>query len=408
MAIFNTFTLLLLLGAAFGYLNIRFVRLPATIGYMLGALIFSIVLLILRSFHIAVVEELILRFGAIDFSNTVLYGILSFLLFAGALQFNVSELAKEKWVILTLATLGVVISTFVVGILMTWVFRGFGIWMSYTHALLFGALISPTDPVIVIGALKRMGGAKKSAAIKIMGEALFNDGVAIVLFTAILTFSNWETSEYVGQIGLLLLRQILGSLVIGMILGWVVHRLLSHIDVLSVQVLLTMGLVAGGYDLATLLGTSGPIAVVIAGLFVRNFVSTKTPSNRNGYDKLYHFWEMLDEFLNAALFLMMGLELLTIPFMGPEWAAGALAIIVVLVGRYISVWIPIRMFAFFRKLSGNIINLMTWAGLRGGISLALALSLPRTPVHNAILVATYMVVLFSTVVQGMTIKKAIE
>jgi monovalent cation:H+ antiporter, CPA1 family len=407
MATFNTYTLLLILGAIFGYLNTRFVRLPITIAYMLGALIFSLLLLLLRLVNFAPAEELINRFGSIDFGSTVLYGILSFLLFAGALQFDIADLAREKWVILTLATIGVVISTFIVGVLMFWVFRAFGIFIDYAHALLFGALISPTDPVIIIGALKGCA-RKKSAAIKIMGESLFNDGIAIVLFTAILAFSTWPSSSYIGHVGWLLVRQILGSIVLGLILGWVVHRLLCPINVFSVQVLLTVGLVAGGYNLATSLEMSGPIAVVIAGLIVRNYRSRRGAPVGPAYEELFHFWEMLDEFLNAVLFLLMGLDILTIPFMGPEWAAGTLAIIVVLIGRYISVFIPIRVFGLFRTFTENIVNLLTWAGLRGGISLALAFSLPRNPEHNAILVATYMVVLFSTLVQGLTVKKFIE
>ncbi len=405
MPIFNSFTLLLLLCAFFGYINSRFVRLPPTLGFMVGSLFLSIFLLVLQALDISFAADLIERLHGIDFSKTVLYGILSFLLFAGALQFNVAELAKERWLILTLSTCSVIIATLVVGALMTVVFMLFGFSIPWPYAFLFGALISPTDPVIIIGLFK---GAKGDQPLKmtISGEALFNDGAAIILFVVLLAIVNAQGIEF-GQIAYLLLRQVLGSVLLGLGLGWLTHRLISKTTQLSLQTLISLGFVAGGYDLALLFGTSGPIAIVIAGLFVRNYRShgASGPLARHN---LYRIWGVIDEFLNAALFVLMGFEILTLPSSWALWGAGLLAIAVVLFGRFASLFIPIGAIPSFKARAMGAVPLLTWAGLRGGISLALALSLPEGAAHNIILCSTYVVVLFSTLVQGLTVKKFIN
>ncbi len=401
---FDFFTFLLIFLGAFSYLNARFVKLPATIAFMLGALVVSIIILALHSMGLEYVRYLIVTLGEIDFSTTVLYGILSFLLFAGSLQLDIRKLAEEKWVILVLATFGVIISTFLVGTFMYWVFNALGVNVPYVFALLFGALISPTDPVIVIGMLKEAK-IPSSVKMKVMGESLFNDGIAIVLFVILLALTQFGADIGAGDVALMLLQQLGGSLVLGLLLGWITYHLLSQVDHDNVRVMITLGLVAGGYDLATILGTSGPITVVIMGLIVRNYRIDKRTRNFEG---LYRFWELIDEFLNAGLFVLMGLQILALPFSSLHVIAAVCAIVVVLISRYISVALPIASFRLYRPFTRNVTLILTWMGLRGGISLALALSLSPSNITYAILTSTYMVVLFSTVVQGLSFRRFVS
>ena len=401
MHAFNILTLVLVFLAILAYLNAKLTKLPPTIAYMLGSLILAGALLILRSLNIPFVPRLITTLADIDFSATVLYGILSFLLFAGALQLDVRDLATEKWTILTLATFSVVISAFLVGSLMYYVYQALSVPLPYLYCLLFGALISPTDPVIVINMLKGTATPNR-LKVKVMGESLFNDGIAIVLFVVILTLAQFRTEIDAADITVLLIQQIAGSAILGLGLGWLTGKLITTVGADSVRILITMGIVAGGYDLAISLNISGPITIVIMGLVVRNF-----PGQHN-FNALYGFWGLLDEFLNAGLFVLMGLELLTIPLAGPFLAAAIIGILVVLLSRYISVYIPIRIFRFFRPFPRFTVALLTWMGLRGGVSLALGLSLPPSRTSHAIWTATYTVVIFSTIVQGLTFRHYIR
>lgn len=407
MYAFDIFTLLLVFGGLFSYLNTRWVHLPPTIGFMLGSLVLSLGLLGFERLGSETASHFISLFSDIDFGATILSGILSFLLFAGSLQLDMWEVRREKWVILTLATVGVILSTLIVGVLTHLLFLLVGLHIPFLYALGFGALISPTDPVIVIGMLKHSSAAK-ALKMKMMGEALFNDGIAIVLFVIIFTLAVSPLSLSLREIILLLLQQLVGSAALGVAMGWVLSRLISHLDSTHAQIFVTLGAVAGGYDLATLLGSSGPIAVVIMGLFVRNYKGHHQKITRD-YAPLYSFWTLLDEFLNAALFVMMGLALLQVPFFSPPFAAaGALTILVVLFGRFVSVWVPVRFFRFFRPFTKHVVTYLTWGGLRGGVSLALALTLPANPANDAILACTYLVVIFSTVVQGLTFRKLLS
>lgn len=402
MYIFDVFTVLLVLAAVFSYLNTRFKAFPPTIGFMVGSLLMSLILLLLKylGFHFA--DSFIERVSGVDFGMTVLYGILSFLLFAGSLQFEIRDMAEEKWVIFTLATAGVVISTFVVGILIYWIFPWFKIPISLLSALIFGALISPTDPVVVIGTLKRSE-ASKSIKMQIIGEALFNDGIAIILFVVLTSIANFEMTLSVGSIVRILFLQLSGSLLLGIIVGWLIHFLVFDVTNLNTRILITLGCVSGGYDTAMALGISGPITIVIAGLFFRNY-KMHTPEARDSLKPLYYFWTLLDEFLNAILFILMGLEILHLSIYPVQSIAGIVAIAVVLAARYISVWLPMNCFSF-KPFSKKELFLLTWAGLRGGISLAMALTLPEGPITDAIRCSTYIVVLFSTLIQGLTFKK---
>jgi Na+:H+ antiporter len=399
MATFDIVTLLLLFLAVFSFINARFVKLPPIIAFTLGSLGLAGLLLLLQWLGLRTFDSLIRLIEEVDFSTTVLSGILSFLLFAGSLQLDIRRLAEEKWVIFTLATFGVILSTFLVGTAMWGIFYALSIPVPYLYALVFGALISPTDPVIVIGLLKkaRIPSALKA---KVMGEALFNDGISIVLFVVLLTIATFGGDINPTGVLLLLVQQLLGSAILGLLSGWVTYHLLAQVKKPSVQIMISVGLVAGCYDLAAFLNMSGPITVVIMGLIVRNY-------RKNSFGELYAFWNLIDEFLNGALFILMGLQLLALPFTGPHLVAAVCAILVVLAGRYFSVLIPISLFRLFRPFTKNVVLFLTWVGLRGGVSLALALSLPGSPITHAIWSATFFVVIFSTVVQGLTFRSYI-
>jgi Na+:H+ antiporter len=402
LPVFDIFTFLLVLSALFAYINSRWLKLPPMIAFMAGSLSLSLLLLLGSSLGFEPAIMAIKNLKSIDFSSTVLYGILSFLLFAGSLQLDIRDLAKEKWVIFALATVGVIISTFVVGLLMHYVFQLVGIGVPIFYSLAFGALISPTDPVIVIGLLK---GSRTSGNLrmKVMGEALFNDGIAIVLFTILFALGSAPNSVTFQMVATLFAQQMVGSILLGLLTGWITYRLLSHVTEAPVQLFLTLGAVAFSYDIATWFGTSGPITVVILGLFVKNYRGRR-PIPDEPFSTCIMFWTWLDEFLNAALFVMMGLELLSVRFTKTQCLAGALAILVVLFGRLISVWIPIRIFKFFRPFTKRAVLFLTWVGLKGGIPLALALSLPQDKIGLTLVSATYMVVIFSIFIQGLSFR----
>lgn len=400
MAAFDIVTLLLLALAIFSFINARFIKLPPIIAFTLGSLGLAGLLLLLQWAGLRYFDWVVHLIAEVDFSSTVLNGILSFLLFAGALQLDIRKLAELKWVIFTLATFGVVLSTFIVGTLMFYIFAALTIPVPYIYSLLFGALISPTDPVIVIGLLKKAK-IPSSLKAKVMGEALFNDGIAIVLFVVLLTVATFGGEISPSGVLVLLVRQLLGSAFLGLAIGWITYHLLAQVKKPSVQIMISVGLVAGGYDFATVLGISGPITVVIMGLIVRNY-------RDKPFGELYSFWNLIDEFLNGALFILMGLQLLALPFTGPYLVAAVCAILVVLLGRYISVLLPITLFKFFRPFTRNVVFFLTWLGLRGGVSLALALSLPGNPITHAIWSATFFVVIFSTVVQGLSFRSYVS
>ncbi|MGE3954552.1 MAG: cation:proton antiporter [Parachlamydiales bacterium] len=405
MYAFDIFTVLLVLSGIFSYLNSRLFHLPPTIGFMLGSLALSLMLLGFRAAGADWAAALILQLQNIDFGNAVLYGMLSFLLFAGSMQLELHEVLKQKWIILTLSTVGVVISTFVIGTGIHWVMGLIGMHIPYLYALGFGALISPTDPVIVIGMLKGSH-APKSLQVKVMGEALFNDGISIVLFVILFALAGFGAQIDLTDISLLIFQQLIGSAALGLLMGYIGHLLVQKIDSYTALIFITLGLVAFSYDLAILLGTSGPITVVVLGLFFRNYKWDRRPEE-SPLRQLPVFWTLLDEFLNAALFVMMGLEILKLRFTPLFAAIGGIAIVVTLFGRWISVWIPVAIFRHFRPFTRRVVTFLTWGGLRGGISLALALTLPPAPASKALLAATYMVVLFSTVVQGLTFRQII-
>ena len=402
MDILNTVSILLSLAAIFSYLNYRFIKLPTAIGIMLISLVLSLLLLISGKtglFDITAHAKTLI--AGIDFHDTLINGMLSFLLFAGALHVNLEELRKQKWVILVLATVGVISSTFIIGAISWVILNALELNISFIYCLLFGALISPTDPIAVLGILKTVG-VPKSLEIKISGESLFNDGVAVVVFLVLLGIATGQSEASVSSISLLFLQEAIGGAVYGFIIGGLCFYMLRSVNNYQVEVLLTLALVMGGYTLASAIHISGPIAMVVAGLLIGNHgrVLAMSASTREHLDS---FWELIDEILNAVLFLLIGLEVLILVY-HTEYFLAALAIIpVVLLSRFISVSIPIQIMKKVREFSPGVTRLMTWGGLRGGISVALALSLPLGTEREAILAVTYAVVIFSILVQGLTL-----
>jgi len=402
MDVLNIAALLISLAAIFSYLNYRFIKLPTTIGVMLIALLLSLGLLLSRYLgweELQFRAEAVLR--GVDFHETLMDGMLSFLLFAGALHVNLEDLAKQKYVILILATVGVVVSTFLVGTLSWVILTGLGLEIHYIYCLLFGALISPTDPIAVMGILKSAG-VSKSLETKIAGESLFNDGVGVVVFLVLLGIVSSSQVPTTSSVGMLLLQEAGGGLLFGLAIGLLGYALLHSIDNYQVEVLITLAVVMGGYALASYWHLSGPIAMVVAGLVIGNHGRLFAMSDKTR-EHLDTFWELVDEILNAILFVLIGMEVLVLSFRG-EYLLAALAIIpVILLVRFVSVGLPITIMRRFRSFSPRVIQIMTWGGLRGGISVALALSLPLGAERDIIVAITYAVVVFSIVVQGLTI-----
>jgi CPA1 family monovalent cation:H+ antiporter len=405
MSLFNILAVLVTLSAVFSYINYRYLRLPTTIGLMLIALLMSLGIIGLSHLGIPLEEDAALLLQNIDFDETLLHGMLSFLLFAGALHININDLAKQKWIITLLATGGIILSTFIVGFLVWAVLDFLGVTMPLIYCLLFGALISPTDPIAVLAILKTTG-VPKTLETKIAGESLFNDGIGVVVFLVLLGIAAGGGEITANEIFLLFLEEAVGGAVFGLAVGLIAYWMLKNVDSYDVEVLITLGLVTGGYALADTLHLSGPIAIVVAGLLIGNHGRLFAMSQTTRED-LDMFWELIDEVLNAVLFVLIGLEVLVLEFTAPYLVAGLSAIPIVLLARFVSVGLPVTFMRRFREFSPNVVKIMTWGGLRGGISVALALSLPPVPAREIILAITYAVVVFSILVQGLTIGRLI-
>ncbi len=413
LSVFDIIAILLTLSAVFGYINHRFLRLPHTIGLVVIALAASgaIILLELVAPATSVSETVTAALGSIDFYDTLMNGMLSVLLFAGAVHVDFGELAQRKWAIGSMATLGVVISTFLVGTTMWWIFNTAGVPMPFIWALVFGSLISPTDPVAVLGILKTVRVPKLLEA-KIAGESLFNDGVGVVVFTIILAIAMGGDGHGGEAIGVwsavkLFAIEAIGGGILGIAAGYLAYVAMRRIDEHNLEVLITLALVFGTYALALHTHMSGPIAVVIAGLFIGNH-GARFAMSENTRRHVFQFWELSDEILNSVLFLLIGLEVLVIGFSVQYAWIALIAIPVVLAARFISVAIPISLLSIRETFTEGAIVMLTWGGLRGGISVALALSLPATLFKTPILAATYAVVVFSIIVQGLTMKPLVR
>ncbi len=404
---FHKVAVLLVLAAGFSYFNYRLLKLPTTIGLMVLTLLASVAVVALGHFIPALEHEAAVFVHQLDLSQTLLHGMLGFLLFAAALHINLDDLASCKMAIATLATFGVVLSTGIVGGLTWCVLAVLGIEMRLIYCLLFGALISPTDPIAVLGLIKQIG-VPRSLEIQIAGESLFNDGLGMVVFLGLLGVATGEHGFEPGHLAVLFLREAIGGAAFGLAVGLLVYWLLKSVDNYQVEILLSLALVAGGYAGADALHLSGPIAMVVAGLLIGNHGRNFAMSPRT-VEHLNLFWELIDVILNAVLFVALGLVVLVMNFTGQQLAAGLLAIPVVLLARWVSVALPIWLLRRWRPFNPGTVRVLTWGGLRGGISVAMALSLPgrvaeaAVPEREVILVITYVVVVFSILVQGLTI-----
>ena len=407
MKILNLAAILVTLAAVFSYINHRYIRLPNTIGLMLIALVMSMALIIMGHFGLTEIEHHAQEIlASVDFNTTLMHGMLSFLLFAGALHVNLSDLANQKWVIATLATFGVVLSTFLIGGATWYVLGWLDIQLPFIYCLLFGALISPTDPIAVMGILK-IAGAPKSLETKIAGESLFNDGVAVVVFLVLLSIATSDTEMTAGHVALLFIEEAVGGIVYGLVIGFLTYHMLKNVNNYQVEILLTLALVMGGYALAFAIHVSAPLAMVVAGLIIGN-QGRQFAMSEYTKEHLDTFWELVDEILNAVLFVLIGLELLVLTFIDDYLLASLLMIPIIILVRFISVGLPIGFLRFKREFSPHVVKILTWGGIRGGISVALALSLPVGSERELILSLTYVVVIFSIVVQGLTIGKLVR
>lgn len=407
MNIIDTASLVLVSAALFAWINHRYIKLPTTIGIMLIALLFSVFLLVLSNFGIGVGKEYAARvISGIDFNRTLMDGMLSFLLFAGAMHVKLNELLDKKLLIGVLATFGVVSVTFIVGTVSYFLLPLFGLKIDFIYCLLFGSLIAPTDPVAVMAIMKNAG-ASKGLETKLAGESLFNDGVAVVVFLVILGIATGEHEATAGSIAKLFAIEALGGIVFGLLLGLLGFYLLKTIDNYKVEALITLALVTGGYQMALQLHTSGPIAVVVAGLLIGNQGRDHAMSKITK-TQLDHFWELIDEILNALLFMLIGMEMIVIAISGNILLAGVLLAVIVLLARFISVGIPTSILKLRQDFHPHLVKILTWGGLRGGISVALALSLPNGPERDIIVAITYIIVVMSISIQGLTIGKLIK
>lgn len=399
--------ILLTLTATASYINYRFFKLPTTIGLTLVTLVFSTIYFLLNLYGFEVIPYAHSVLTTIKFDTTFLNGMLSFLLFAGAMQLNALELAKYKWIITILATIGVIISTLIVGFALYAITMLLNFKMSLIHCLLFGALIAPTDPVAVLNTLKTVA-APKSLELKIAGESLFNDGIGIAMFIIMLSVATGQHTMHANEIILLFIQQLVGALIVGMLLGYFCGWLLTQVDDLEVSILVTLALTTGGYYLASKIGISGPITIVVAGLIVGSRIKQGIMSKAT-IKEISDFWRMIDEILSAVLFVMIGLEVLRLTFSTDGIILALAAIPIVLIARFISVAAPVMVSQRFRRFNPFVVRIMTWGGLRGGVSIALALALPADwPIKQEIVLITYAVVVFSIVVQGLTIGSMIK
>jgi CPA1 family monovalent cation:H+ antiporter len=401
MNLFHILALLLTIAALFSYLNHRFLKLPTTIGIMLIALLFSLALLLLEPLVEGIADKVELMLKSVDFDAAVLHGMLGFLLFAGALHVNLADLAEQRGMIGFLATFGVIGTTAIIGVLSWWAFGLTGLEVPFIDCLLFGALISPTDPIAVLGILKQAG-APKNLEAKITGESLFNDGVAVVVFLVMADIAAGDDHISTWTVLGLFAQQAAGGVLFGLGTGFAAYRMLRSVDNYQVEMLITLALVTSGYALAEKLQLSAPIAIVVAGLLIGN-QGRLMPMPERTREHLNTFWELMDEILNAVLFVLIGMEVLVLVFREQYLAAGLIAIPIVLLARFITVGLPITLMRRFRSFSPNTVKILTWGGLRGGISIALALSLPAGEVRNTLVAVTYEVVVFSILVQGLTI-----
>lgn len=405
MTVFHLLAGLTTIAAIFAWLNYRFVRLPMTIGLTIFALAGSLLLVIAGRLGLGTVVELTVLVRSIDFDETVLNGMLGALLFAGALHLDLDRLMRHRGVIAVLATLGVMLTTVLVGVGGWWLFGQVGVDIPLPWMLVFGALIAPTDP-IAVGAILRKAGVPAELETTISGESLFNDGIGVVVFVLLVEVVGGG-EVHAADVLRLVAVEIVGGVAYGAAVGYLVYRMLSAVDNYQVEILLTLALVTGGYTLASELHVSGPLAMVVAGLLIGNRGRRLAMSEVTRH-RLDQFWELVDEFLNAVLFVLIGLEIVVLDLDPRVLLAGAIAIPLVLLGRWLSVVLPVAYLPSGRDLPAGSAAILTWSGLRGAISVALALSLPTGEIRDTLVTITYVVVCFSIIVQGLTVGRVTE
>ncbi len=406
---FDIAAALVTLAAAFGYLNYRLLRLPPTIGVM-GLALASALAILATDLLAPGLHLRALLFGwcaGIDFNTLLIRGMLGLLLFAGALHVSLEDLHANRWEIGTLATAGVILSTAIVGGAAYGLFNALGLAVPFPLCLVFGALISPTDPVAVLGLMKRVRTSTHLAA-TVAGESLFNDGVGVVVFVALSSWAGLLGSGESGavpmalpSVALLFARQVAGGVLLGMASGYGAYRALKSIDNRELELLITLALALATYSVSFYLGVSGPIAVVVAGILIGN-QGRRFAMSPSTVEHVYAFWGVIDDILNAVLFLLIGLEVFSATIRATTIAAAAGMVLIALMARWISVAAPLFVLRRAGRYPRGVVTLLTWGGLRGGLSVAMALSLKRTPSHELILGCTYGVVVFSVLVQGLT------
>ncbi len=403
MELYYSFSVLIVLASIFAYVNLRFIKLPGTIGIMLMAILLSLIIRLAGNnlFPEATTGFLnIIR--ELDFKEVLMGAMLNFLLFAAAIHVNFSDLREHRMPIFTFSTVSVVMSTFLVGGMLYMIAPMVGIDLPFVYCLVFGALISPTDPIAVLSVLKQAR-VPKSLQTKIAGESLFNDGVAVVMFAVILQIAQQEGIALTGgDIAWLFVKEAAGGLLLGISLGFIVSGAIRKVDDYIVSVLLTLSVVMGGYLIARSVHISSPLTMVAAGLIIGNY-GKKTAMSPVTQDYLTKFWELMDEILNAILFLFIGFELLIIPDLLVHWQLASITVVVVLIARALAIWVPSLLVPFQNKFTRSTLVVLVWGGLRGGVSIALVLSMADGPVKDLLLETTYFVVVFSIMVQGLSI-----
>ncbi|MCF2517518.1 sodium:proton antiporter [Dyadobacter sp. CY351] len=405
MELYYSFSALIVLSAIFSYINSRFLKLPPSIGVMVIALLVSLGLIATDTIFPRTFLRITTLIGSVDLTEILMGAMLNFLLFAGAIHIHLEDLREQRLPIIIFSTLSVLMSTFIIGFLIYYLLPLTGLHVPLIQCLVFGALISPTDPIAVLGILKQAG-VPKSIETKIAGESLFNDGMAVVIFILMLALARGEeVNTTFGGITMLFVKEALGGIALGLALGFVGSKMIYKVDGYNVHVLITLAIVMGGHLAAQALHMSGPLAMVAAGLVVGNYGKNPGAVSDMERDYIDKFWELIDEILNAILFLIIGFELLLIPDLKRFMTAGVIAIVVVLLARFISIYLPVKFIPFRNKFGKKSIAILVWGGLRGGVSIALALSIDKDLNKDIFLAITYFVVLFSIIVQGLTVGK---
>lgn len=407
MNIYELIAALITLTAILAFINQKYIKLPSSIGLLISSMFISFIILILNYFGFTFLKEISVIVNSVDFNNVLMGGMISFMLFAAAIHIPLGDLKPQKVPILVFSTVGVILSTFIIGTLIYYVFPLIGFDISYINCLLFGALISPTDPIAVLGVLKETK-LPRSLEMKILGESLFNDGVAVVVFASLYQIAAFSPAGFsISSSLLMFLREAVGGVVFGAAIGYGGYLMLKRINSYKVEVLITLAIVMGGFSVAQFLHISGPLAMVAGGLLVGN-LSKKDGWSEQTKEYLEKFWELIDEILNAVLFVWIGLEILIIHPPENFLLISIAIILIIIAGRWLSISVPSILIPLKDKISQKTVAVLVWSGLRGGLSLAMALSLSFSMNRDLFIYLTYIVVIFTIVVQGLTLKKIVS